>query len=104
LIQAARVETARRSKDASDSFVRGTSTFKFSSIDDLAPQLAESCEVARCISRSLLREAIAPDLPWNADPPFTDDDVLPIANAFADSGFSIRALVRSIVESPVFLR
>jgi hypothetical protein len=91
--------------DASDTSVRGTSTFKFSSIADLALQLAESCEVARCISQSLLREAIAPDLPGNATPPpFTDADVDQIANAFADSGFSMRTLVRSIVESSVFLR
>jgi len=90
--------------DASDAFVRGSWSFKFSSIDDLALQLAESCEVARCISRSLLREAIVPDLPANADAPLTDDDVTPIAKAFADSGFSMRTLVRSIVESPAFLR
>jgi len=80
------------------------STIKFAGLEGLASQLAESCEVARCISQSLLREATSPDLASNVDPPFSDDDVIPIANAFADSGFSIRTVVRSVVESPAFLR
>lgn len=78
-------------------------TLTFSSIEDLAPQLAESCDVALCVSRSLLRQAIAQDPTSNVDA-FTDDDVMTIAGAFADSGFSIRSLVRAIVESPSFLR
>jgi hypothetical protein len=91
--------------DASDEFTfPGGDSFKFTSINDLAPQLAVSCEVARCVASSLLWIAIEPDHMSNADPPFGDTDVIPIANAFADSGFSIRALVRSIVEAPAFQR
>jgi hypothetical protein len=91
--------------DASDEFTtQGGATFKFSSIDDLAPQLAQSCEVAQCVAGSLLRIAIDPDGTLNVDPPFGDGDIIPIATAFADSGFSIRTLVRSIVEAPIFKR
>jgi Protein of unknown function (DUF1588) len=90
--------------DSSDQFVTPQGTMlNFSSIADLAPQLAQSCEVARCISQSLMREAVDTDPAVNVER-VTDDDVVPVANAFADSGFSIRALVRSIVESPAFLR
>jgi hypothetical protein len=90
--------------DASDVFEIGDSAFKFSGIEDLTLQMSESCEVARCVARSLLREAIDPELPSNVDPPFTDEDVAPVATRFVDSNFSLRALFRAIVESPVFLR
>jgi len=91
--------------DTSDEYdVIVGSPLKFSGLEELASQLAESCDVARCISQSLLREAINPDLAANADAPFSDDEVIPIADTFVESGLSIRALVRSIVESPAFLR
>jgi hypothetical protein len=82
----------------------GGATLKFSGLEELTSQLAVSCDVAWCISQSLLREAINPDLAPDADPPFYDYEVLPIAHAFADSGFSLRALLRAVVESPAFLR
>jgi len=94
-----------RAVDSSDVFeAPGGSSLKFASIEDLAPQLVQSCEVAHCIAQSLLSEAIAPDLPAGGQPSFTDDDVAPIAEAFVNSGLSLRALVRSIVSSPAFLR
>ena len=77
---------------------------QFTSIEDLAPQLATSCEVARCIATSLMREAIPQDALDTRIPTFTDDEVLPVAEAFANSGFSFRALVRAIVSSAPFLR
>jgi len=90
--------------DSSDVFTMPDgSSVKFTSIEDLAPQLAQSCDVARCVAKSLLREALNPDdVPQNDA--FTDDEVLPIADAFANSGFSMRALIRAIVSSPPFLR
>jgi hypothetical protein len=91
--------------NASDEFdeVPGTS-FKFNSLDDLAPQLAQSCEVARCVSAKLLREAIAPNAGQTEDLPFSEQEVDAIAQAFFASNFSFRALVRAIVTSPAFLR
>ena len=51
-----------------------------------------------------MREAIPQEVLDVAAPTFTDDEVLPVAEAFANSGFSMRALVRAIVSSPAFLR
>jgi hypothetical protein len=91
--------------DASDEFTtQGGQSLKFSSIDDLAPQLAQSCEVAKTVAGSLLRLAIDFDGTLNNDHPYDEADRIAVANAFADSGFSIRTVVRSVVESPSFQR
>lgn len=69
----------------------------FADFDELAPQLAESCEVARCLAQTMAKDAGAVPLA------FTTAETNHIANAFADSGFRIRALVKAIVSSPTFL-
>jgi hypothetical protein len=69
----------------------------FDAFDALAPQLADSCEVAQCFARTLANDATATPLP------FGSAEQNHIANVFADSGFSIRELVKAIVTSPSFL-
>jgi hypothetical protein len=75
----------------------------FTSIDDLAPKLASSCTVAECFSKYLMIDAFGAT-PTTMPLPFADDELNHVANAFADSNFSIRALVKAIVGSPSFLR
>jgi hypothetical protein len=74
----------------------------FASIDDLAPQLAVSCPVAQCFASLVMNDAFAAS--GLAILPFTSDEVNHVANAFADSSFSIRELVTAIVETPSFLK
>jgi hypothetical protein len=83
----------------------------FTSILDLAPQLAVSCPVAQCFARLAMSDAFSVPLAIsraNSNPspnlPFTQEEVNHVANAFADANFSIRALVKAIVGSPSFLR
>jgi hypothetical protein len=75
----------------------------FSSIDTLAPQLATSCTVAHCFSNSLMTDAFAAATS-GAAPTFTEEEINHVGNVFANSGFSIRALVKAIVETPSFLQ
>jgi hypothetical protein len=75
----------------------------FGGIDDLAPQLAESCLVAQCFARLMMSHAFSVDS-LSSNLPFTDDEVNHAANVFANSHFSIRALVAAIVTTPSFLR
>ena len=75
----------------------------FTSYDDLAPKLATSCTVAQCFSKFLMADAYgtaATSMPL----PFTEEELNHVANAFADSDFSVRALVKAIVQTPSFLR
>jgi hypothetical protein len=74
----------------------------FASIDDLAPQLAQACPVALCFGKVLMADAFA--VMPNDNLPFTDDEMNHVANAFANSNFSIRELVKAIVSTPSFLR
>jgi Protein of unknown function (DUF1588) len=83
----------------------------FTSILDLAPQLAVSCPVAQCFARLAMSDAFSVPLAIsrsNSNPspnlPFTQEEVNHVANAFADANFSIRALVKAIVGTPSFLR
>jgi len=77
--------------------------FKFTSIDDLAPQLAESCDVARCFAAAMFKNAIGISSTPTPPPP-SDLEIDNVANSFADSNFSIRELVKAIVQSPAFFR
>lgn len=74
----------------------------FTSIDDLAPQLATSCEVAQCFARSLMNHAFAVTDPMAV--PYSEAELNRVANRFAESSFSIRELITAIVETPSFLR
>ncbi|HEY3668051.1 MAG TPA: DUF1588 domain-containing protein, partial [Polyangiaceae bacterium] len=71
----------------------------FDSIEDLAPVLATSCPVAQCFAQAVMTDAST----VNKLTP-TDADVNRAANAFADSAFSIRELVKAVVTTPSFMR
>jgi hypothetical protein len=79
-----------------------SSMMSFASIDDLAPRLAQSCEVAHCFVQSLLDEAF--EVSTSGARPYTEEETNHVANAFANSNFSIRALVEAVVATPSFLR
>ncbi len=84
----------------SQSLVGNAPPMSFQSWEDLAPQLAESCAVAQCFSNSVAGFAgVQSDRIV-----FSEAEANQIANAFADSGFSVRALVRAIVTNRAFLR
>jgi hypothetical protein len=74
----------------------------FMGFDDFAPQLAQNCVVAHCITQALLDDSFEVSAPANR--PFTEQETNHVANAFANSNFSIRALVEAIVATPSFLR
>jgi hypothetical protein len=80
----------------------GPLMLSFAGIDDLAPQLASSCSVALCFSKEVMSDAFGASSSGN--PPFTDQESNHVANAFANSNFSIRELVKAIVQTPSFLR
>jgi hypothetical protein len=75
----------------------------FTGYDDLAPQLASSCQVALCFTKAVMSDAFGVS-PSSASLPFTEEESNHVANAFADSNFTIRELVKAIVRSPSFLR
>ena len=90
--------------DASGSF---TSTlfpysqeYYFTSIDDLAPQLAASCEVVRCFVKSYVNEGTT----TLGLPELTADEFEFVAQSFASKNFSLRELVRAFVQTPTFLQ
>ncbi len=89
--------------DSSGTFTVGQEEFAYESIDDLAPQLAESCEVALCFTRAMLSHTFPARDPATGLP-YSEAEVHHVANRFADSGFSIRELVKAIVETPTFLQ
>jgi len=68
----------------------------FDNFEDLAPQLAKSCVVTQCFTSQVL--GALPQIK------FSTAEANQIANTFADSGFSVRALVQAIVTSGAFLR
>jgi hypothetical protein len=62
--------------------------------------LANSCEAALCLARTMLRDAaISAHLPNDA----SDQEVARIAEQFTESGLSLPELVRLVVESDAFL-
>ncbi len=73
-------------------------TFDFSDFASLAPQLAESCVVAQCFSKAVATHAT----PTTAS--LSKAELNHVANAFAESNFSIRELVKAVVSSPAFFR
>jgi hypothetical protein len=79
------------------------STLTFTSIDDLAPQLAVSRTVAQCFVQAVMSHAFGTS-PSSTNLPFTPEEADLVAVAFANSNFSIRELVKAIVETPSFLR
>lgn len=86
-------------------FTPGGTSLSFTSIFELAPQLAESCDIAECWSRVLLRHALITAGVLSDEAGLGPDkgDVNRVANAFSASGFELRALIRAVVESPAFL-
>ena len=93
-----------RDKDAGEvvnsaSSISQPMQLSFDSIEDLAPVLATSCPVAQCFAQALMTDAFATS---KLKP--TDADINRAANAFADSAFSIRELVKAVVTTPSFMR
>jgi hypothetical protein len=91
--------------DTSGSYmtVRGAA-LAFSGIHDLAPQLAESCEVARCITQRLLTDAVTRGHAPESAPLVPDDPSLDaVARNFLQTDGTLRALVREVVTSRLFL-
>jgi hypothetical protein len=74
----------------------------FASFDDLAPQLAQSCQVAHCFTQALLDEIF--EVPAAGTRPYSEDETNHVANAFANSNFSIRELVKAVVGTPSLFR
>jgi hypothetical protein len=87
--------------DTSGSFQSpvGPSNFTFSGIEDLAPQFATSCEVARCFVSSVGKDATV-TLGLGA---LSDAEIDFILYEYAQQGFSIEALLRALVQTPTFL-
>jgi hypothetical protein len=73
--------------------------FAFSSIRDLAPQLAESCEVATCFVRRVTADAAAEAGLGE----FTESELAAITYAYVEAGYSFEALLRAMVQTPTFL-
>jgi len=71
----------------------------FASFDDLAPNLGVSCAVAQCFAKLVMSDAYGVSLAS-----ITAEEANHVANAFANSDFSIRELVRAIVGTPSFLQ
>jgi hypothetical protein len=90
--------------DASGSFSTGqfpySEEYSFTSIDDLAPQLASSCEVLRCFVQSYVNDGTTalglPSLPA--------DEFEFVVQTFTTSGYSLRAVVRGFAQTPTFLQ
>jgi hypothetical protein len=76
----------------------------FDDYSELAPQLATSCKVGHCFADQLIRDALGQPLSGDDAMTFTEAEINRIAGNFANSGYSIRVLVDSIVRSPSFLR
>jgi hypothetical protein len=75
----------------------------FSDFSELAPQLASSCTVGHCFTRLVASDAFGAPLS-SLGAPLSEQELNRAALKFAESGFSIRVLVDSIVRSPSFLR
>jgi hypothetical protein len=76
----------------------------FTSIEDLAPQLATSCAVAYCFTNALMTDAFAAASDMSTALVFVKQDNDQVATTFANSNFSIRELVKAVVSTGSFLR
>jgi hypothetical protein len=75
------------------------SSFAFSSITDLAPQLAVSCEVASCFVRKVTADA-AMEAGLGE---FTNEELAAITYEYVESGYALEVLLRAMVRTPTFL-
>lgn len=78
-------------------------SMNFTDYSSLAPQLAESCEVAACVSKLVYTDALKAAL-GNANVPLSEAEATSVASQFAASEFEIRTLVHAIVTTPSFLQ
>jgi hypothetical protein len=85
--------------DTAGSFDATSSSFTFSSIVDLAPQLAQSCEVASCFVSKVTNDAAAEAGLGT----FTAEELAAITYAYVEAGHSFEALLRAMVRTPTFL-
>jgi len=91
--------------DSSGSYELQSGTIEFSDVTTLAPQLAQSCEVAMCVARQLRADALsAANLAPAADPKDEDKIVAALGKRFSESDFKLRELVQAVVQGDEFLR
>jgi hypothetical protein len=76
-----------------------SSSFAFSSITDLAPQLAVSCDVATCFVRKVTADA-AMEAGLGE---FTNEELAAITYEYVESGYAFEVLLRAMVRTPTFL-
>jgi hypothetical protein len=75
----------------------------FTGIDELAPQLGESCAVMHAFTRAMMNHAFAVSDP-SAPAPYSEAELNLATNRFIEANGSIRALVTAVVETPSFRR
>jgi hypothetical protein len=76
--------------------------YAFAGLTDVAAQLGSSCEVAHCLARSLLTDAMRSTGMLGPNEVPDEAEVNRIANAVIASGFSLREMVRAVAESLTF--
>ena len=74
----------------------------FAGLADVAVELGSSCEVAHCLARSLLADAMRRNQMLGPNDAPDGAEVNRIANAAIASGFSLREMVRGVAESLTF--
>ena len=85
--------------DTSGTFSAGNTTFTFAGMEDLAPQLATSCDVARCFVDSFTADATtAAGLE-----PLRADEKEYVLHEYLTHGQELSAIVLALVQTPTFL-
>lgn len=74
-------------------------TYAFTSIQDLMPALAPSCEVARCFVQQVASDAATSI----GSEPLSNAELAYVLYAYADADYSIEALYRALAQTPTFL-
>ena len=77
--------------------------YAFTSIDDLAPQLAVSCEVARCFASQMMHQAFEEEDLYAETKRYSEAQLNLVADQFANANFSMRELILAIAQSDPFL-
>ena len=85
--------------DTSGTFKSTQRTFAFAGIEDFAPQIVDSCQVARCFVKRYTDDAASAV----GVPPFSDEERAYLTFVFASSGLSLERLLVALVQLPTFL-
>ncbi len=91
--------------DSSGTLVLDGEQVPFSSITDLAPRLAMSCEVRKAVSEHFFMDALAASgvIAPGAEPPYPRD-LVQVSYRFVDSGGSFRKLLEATAKGEAMLR